>query len=175
MQNIPLKHFLSPRVKMQKSSSGGQGLFAVSPIKKGETVIVWGGGIVVTNEEYEKGFKVGLYQPEAGIHFDKNHMWTTLASEPDLEDAAINHSCDPALWFENGWPLAARRDISAGEEITFDYATGETWPMHSECNCGAADCRKNITGQEWKNPEFQKKYAGHFNPYIQGLIDVLDS
>ena len=163
--------YIDPRVKMQESPTAGNGLFATAPIKKGELVIEWRGGLIVSNEEFEKGFKKGLYQPESAIHFDENHKWVTLASDPDPEDAAINHSCDPNLWFENGWPLVARRDIAVGEEITFDYATGETYPLNSECYCNTKNCRKWITGKEWKDIEFQKKYKGHFNPYIQGLID----
>lgn len=173
MKQILEKTYIDSRVKLQKSQTQGVGLFAIAPISKGETVIVWGGGIVVTNEEFERGFARGLYQPESGIHFDEDHMWTQLATDPDPEDAAINHSCDPNLWFENGWSLVARRDIAKGEEITFDYATGETWPMHSECACGAKNCRHRITGKEWQNSDFKEKYKDHFNPYIQGLIDGL--
>jgi SET domain-containing protein len=168
---IPHKTFIDKRVEMQESSTQGQGLYAVAPIYEGETVVVWGGGVIVPNNEYELGFTKGLYQPESGIHYDEDHMWTQLATEPDFEDAAINHSCEPNLWFENGWPLVARRDIATGEEITFDYATGETWPMHSRCCCGAKNCREYITGEEWKDAEYVKRYKNHFNPYIQGLID----
>lgn len=173
MFKIPEKNYIDPRVKMQKSSIGGYGSFAVAPIKKGEVVISWGGGVVVTDEDFQKGFAAGIYQPESAIHFDKNHKWVSLASDPNYEDAAINHSCNPNLWFENGWPLVASRDIPEGEEVTFDYATGETYPLHSECHCGAKDCRKHITGEEWQDKKFQEKYKGHFNPYIQGLIDEL--
>jgi uncharacterized protein len=171
MINIPKKRYQDSRVEMRNSATEGVGSFATAPIKNGEVVIIWGGGVIVTEEEFKKGFAAGLYQPESAIHFDENHKWVTLASEPDLEDAAINHSCDPNLWFANGWPLVARRDIAAGEELTFDYATGETYSLHSICKCGSKNCRKNITGQEWQNPNFQKIYLSHFNPYIQGLID----
>lgn len=171
MLSIPEKKYLDSRVKIQKSSIEGYGLFALAPIKKGEVVIIWGGGAVVTDEEFQKGFKEGLYQPESAIHFNESYKWVSLASDPDYEDAAINHSCDPNVWFANGWPLVARRDISKGEELTFDYATGETYPLQSKCHCGAKNCRKHITGEEWKDLKFQEIYKGHFNPYIQGLIN----
>ncbi|OGF36646.1 hypothetical protein A2482_00295 [Candidatus Falkowbacteria bacterium RIFOXYC2_FULL_48_21] len=171
MFNIPARNFIDPRVKLFDSPIEGKGVLASAPIKKGEVVISWGGGVIVTDEEFQKGFAQGLYQPESAVHFDENHKWVSLASEPNYEDAAINHSCDPNVWFENGWPLVARRDIAAGEELTFDYATGETYPLQSECHCGAENCRHHITGKEWQDPMFQKKYHGHFNPYIQGLID----
>jgi SET domain-containing protein len=171
MHTIPEKTFIHPNVTIQPSTIGGVGLFATEPIAKGELVVLWGGGAVVTEEEFQEGFVKGIYQPESAIHFDAAHKWVSLSSDPDYADTAINHSCDPTLWFEGGWPLVARRDISTGEEITFDYATGETYPLQSPCACGANSCRKEVTGNEWMNPEFQKKYRGHMNPYIQELLD----
>ncbi len=171
MSPVPSENFIDPRVEIRKSHVEGNGSFATAPIKKGEVVIVWGGGVIVSHEEFEKGFAEGIYQPETAIHYDKDHKWAQLASDNDEQDAFLNHSCDPNVWFTNGWPLTARRDINAGEELTFDYSTGETYPLHSECQCGSNDCRHHVTGKEWQDPAFQEKYIGHFNPYIQSLID----
>lgn len=172
LHDIPEEPWTDPRVEIRSSSIAGQGSFANAPIKKGEVVIRWGGGVIVTEKEFQEGFKEGKFKPETSIHFDKNHKWVQLASDQNDADPFLNHSCDPNLWFTNGWPLAARRDIAAGEELTFDYATGETYPLHSECECGSVDCRRNITGEEWKDGDFLEKYRGHFNPYIQELIDT---
>jgi SET domain-containing protein len=171
MPQPPEEAFVDPRVELRSSPIQGNGLFANAPIKKGELVLQWGGGEVVTNEEFEKGFAEGKYQPESSVHFDADHKWATPADEPDDIDAAINHSCDPNLWYENGWPLVARKDIAKDEELTFDYATGETYPLNSACKCGSPNCRGRVTGEEWKDPEFRKRYEGHMNPYIQSLID----
>ncbi len=129
MSLIPKDNWLDPRVEIRVSGVSGKGSFAKAPIQKGETVVMWGGGVIVPNAEFEKGFAEGLYEPETAIHFDKDHKWVQLASDDDKEDAFLNHSCDPNLWFTNGWPLTARRDILAGEELTFDYATVR--PIHS--------------------------------------------
>ena len=169
--NIPLKTWLDPRIEIRSSTVDGSGSFAKELIKKNEVVIIWGGGVVVTEKEFQKGFAEGKYQSETAIHFDETHKWVQLATDIDEQDAALNHSCDPNLWFVGGWPLAARRDIMSGEELTFDYSTGETYPLRSECRCDAINCRKKITGEEWKDSDFREKYKGHFNPYIQALID----
>lgn len=174
MFDIPKESYADSRVEVRESLVAGKGSFAGEAIKKGETVIVWGGGVVVTNEEFEKGFREGKFRPETAMHYDADHKWTELALEDGAEDDSdpyINHSCDPNLWFEGGWPLVARRDIEKGEELTFDYATGETYPLNSRCQCGSDKCREYITGEEWKDVEFQKQHEGHFNPYIQGLIN----
>ncbi len=49
--------------------------------------------------------------------------------------------------------ITARRDIKPGEEITFDYATSETYEgFEMKCFCNNKECRKMITANDWKNP-----------------------
>jgi len=170
--SIPKESWIDPRVGIRSSPIAGRGSFAKESIKEGELVIRWGGGVVVSDEEFQRGFKQGKYQPETSIHFDKDHKWVQLADDPNDADPFLNHSCDPNLWFAGGWPLVARRDIAAGEELTFDYATGETYPLSGRCECGSRDCRTMITGEEWNDPSFRERYNGHFNPYIQELIET---
>lgn len=166
MYKLEQESYYDPRIEVRNSLVSGRGSFARSLIKAGEEVIRWG-GLVVTEEERDKmGFK-----PESSVHFDETHF---LIDPPDAEetpDAYLNHSCDPTVWFTKGWCFTARKDIREGEELTFDYATGETYALQGECNCGSTDCRRIILGKEYKEGDFQKKYAGHFAPYIQGLID----
>jgi len=67
---------------------------------------------------------------------------------------AINHSCSPNAAIRGQRMLVAIRDISCGDEITFDYSASEwsaedylhydcdEWPMR--CSCGEPECRKII-------------------------------
>lgn len=171
MHDLPKETWVDPRVEIRSSPISGKGSFTKASIREGEVVIQWGGGVIVSEAEFQQGLQDGKYQPETAIHFDTDHKWAQLAADPSDTDPFLNHSCDPNLWFTGGWPLAARRDIAAGEELTFDYATGETYPLHGQCSCGTTYCRTFITGDEWAEPEFQLKYKGHFNPHIQSLID----
>ena len=171
MFNFPQQPWFDDRLEVRDSAIAGKGSFAKQPIGMGEVVIRWGGGFIITDEEFQEGFKKGMFKAETAVHFDENHKWVELADAPETPDAYLNHSCDPNLWFVNGWEFAARRDIAAGEELTFDYSTGETYPLGYECRCGSANCRKDVTGQEWRDASFQKQYRGHFCPYVQGLID----
>jgi hypothetical protein len=69
----------------------------------------------------------------------------------------------------------ARRDIKAGEEVTYDYGTTECNPKWTmDCLCGLECCRGRITGDDWKNPEFRAKFKGHFFGGVQGKIAQLE-
>lgn len=60
------------------------------------------------------------------------------------------------------------------EEVCFDYAMSDGSPYDEfDCTCGAADCRRRVTGNDWCRPELQQRYAGYFSPYLQRRIEQL--
>ncbi|MGH9012691.1 MAG: SET domain-containing protein-lysine N-methyltransferase [Acidimicrobiia bacterium] len=62
-----------------------------------------------------------------------------------------NHSCDPNLWHVDPFTLASRRDISAGEELTIDYATQTANPrVRLDCCCGSSRCRDRRGLATWR-------------------------
>jgi len=168
---FPKKAWFDPRIEVRKSKISGNGSFAKIPIKKGEKIIQWGGGVLVSKKDFEKGLKEGKYKPETAVNFTEDIKWVETANSPDTPDAYLNHSCNPNLWFIENWALATKKNIKTGEELTFDYSTGENYPLKYKCKCGSKNCRKNITGKEWRNKLFRKKYSVHFSPYIQELIN----
>jgi SET domain-containing protein len=91
--------------------------------------------------------------------------------EEVTEEECINHSCDPNLGFKGMIELVALRDIGSGEQVTFDYAMCMTESYGDmECWCGSERCRGRFTGNDWKLPELQQRYRGHFQPYIEEKI-----
>jgi SET domain-containing protein len=75
-------------------------------------------------------------------------------------DRHVNHSCDPnayELCEREAIYIVARREIAAGDEITFDYnintSGGTSWP----CHCGAARCRGETIGDLFSLPEEQQR------------------
>src|SRR5712691_4775606 len=59
-------------------------------------------------------------------------------------------------------------DIPAGSELTIDYAMIDGDPaVRMECSCGTPECRKVITGGDWRLPKLRRRYAGYFSRYIQ--------
>jgi hypothetical protein len=84
----------------------------------------------------------------------------------------LNHCCDPNLGWTDATTLVAIRDIDAGEELTVDYATAITDPgFVMMCHCETYRCRQVIEGTDWQIPQLQKRYAGHWLPDVQQLID----
>lgn len=81
-----------------------------------------------------------------------------------------NHSCDPNLWLADEVTVATRQRVEAGEELTVDYATMTVAPWQMECRCGAASCRGVVTGEDWRRPDLQERYAGRFSPFIDARI-----
>ena len=91
---------------------------------------------------------------------------------PVHEEGAVNHACDPNL----GWAgdrLVTLREIEAGEELLVDYAmstSDPTWFLR--CHCASARCRQMVEGTDWRISQLQRRYAGHWAPDVQRLIDA---
>ena len=90
----------------------------------------------------------------------------------------FNHSCDPNAGFKGQIFLVAMSDIDKDEEVTFDYAmvvsesVGSSIIFEMECECGSRICRKQITENDWRLPELQRKYNKYFSQYLQEKIDM---
>lgn len=72
----------------------------------------------------------------------------------------LNHACDPNLIVDTGQRLVfARRNIQAGEELTFFYPSTE-WDMAEpfKCRCGAPNCLQWIAGARYLSKETISRY-----------------
>ena len=84
---------------------------------------------------------------------------------------ALNHSCDPNTWFV-GDTLVTRRAVPSDEELTYDYATGDELERPLFCHCETYRCRQVVEPDDWRIPQLQQRYGGHFAPSVQKLIDA---
>ena len=156
--------YFSPKTEKRESPIDGRGLFAREPITRGETVVLKGGYVMTRAQRDEADSRLG----PAEIQITED-LYLGAIREEEREGCMIhlNHSCDPNLGVEGQIAFVALRDIDAGEELTCDYAMTDDEPYEMDCNCGAPDCRRMITGFDWKLPEVQRKYDGYFSWYIQ--------
>jgi len=168
--------WLNPKTELRSSPTHGTGVFATEAIDAGEVVEVWGemweGRQVIrwTTDQAEAEARVA--EGMLVMQFDTG-LWSI---EPPGTNPGyfINHSCDSNVWMADAFTLTARRAVQSGEELTIDYALIEAeldvWDF--ECDCGAAMCRKVIRGDDWRRPELQERYRGHFSPLINKMIET---
>lgn len=134
-------------VRRGRSGIHGGGLYARQDIPSGTRVIEYVGERI-TKAESDRREERRVAQRDAGqdgcvyvFELNKRHdidgnvSWNTAR--------LINHSCDPncetdiirgRIW------ILARRDIAAGEELTYDYGFDfDDWRLHP-CRCGSSKC-----------------------------------
>ena len=155
--------YLSPKTAVRDSPIHGRGLFAAEPIRQGEIVAVKGGSIFrrQTRDALEKTIGAA----EIPIAED---MYIGPLSAEEREGSMIfsNHSCEPNIGVQGQIIFVAMRDVAAGEELTHDWAMTDDEPDTLECRCGAASCRRIVTGRDWRRKDLQDKYAGYMSWYL---------
>ncbi len=136
---------MSELISFRESPIHGLGGFANQPLAAGTRVIEYGGQ------------KIG--KAESLRRCEENNWFIfALDDQFDLDGSVgwnparfINHSCSPncdAELIDGHIWIVARRDIAAGEEITFNYGYDlESYREHP-CHCGAPNCLGYIVAEE---------------------------
>lgn len=159
--------FISPKLEGRLiDNKGGRAVFARERVRAKEVLVVWGGE-VVTGDMLSH---MSDDKHRLSIQIEEDlYLVTGMEGPADW----VNHSCDPNAGLVGQVVLVALRDIRVGEEICFDYSTSDGSPYDEfDCGCGAKTCRHHVTGDDWKLPELQVRYVGHFSPYIQRRIEA---
>jgi len=165
-----LTSWFSPKTEKRSSSIEGRGLFARHPIRAGEIVAVKGGAIM--DSAALALIRHQVSPAEIQIE-DDLYIAPRSAAEVEGNILCLNHSCRPNVGVRGQITFVAMRDIRAGSELTIDYAMIDGDPAERMvCSCGAPECRKTITGADWRLPELQRRYAGYFSRYLQERIAV---
>jgi uncharacterized protein len=158
----------SPKTEVRDSKIHGRGLFATANIAKDEIVAVKGGHIISREQLRDK--VTPLLGP-VEIQIDDD-LFIAPVTEEEREGSMLytNHSCDPNLGMHGEITFVAMRNIRAGEELTHDWGMTDDDDYSVECNCGAPNCRKILTGKDWQRPKLQARYAGYFSEYLAKKI-----
>ncbi|WP_328293698.1 SET domain-containing protein-lysine N-methyltransferase [Kineococcus sp. NBC_00420] len=160
---------LTPLARVDRSPIEGVGLFATGPLRAGTVVSRFGGRLVSDAEQHRlfaDAARSGTYVDTLSVGADLN-----LVLPPDAPQRAGNHSCDPNTWWVDPYTVVARRDVTAGEELTLDYATITDDPDFAmSCSCRALSCRGRVTGRDWRLPTLQVGYGPHWVPILRERI-----
>ncbi|KAL7683122.1 putative AWS domain, histone-lysine N-methyltransferase, H3 lysine-4 specific [Plasmopara halstedii] len=148
--NMRIQRGVMPLTQLIDCGRKGLGTKLLEDIKAGSFVAEYMGEIVTEQEYYMRRV----------LYHNEKHRYMMVLSGGEVIDATrmggwarfINHSCDPNCrvekWEVNGeerCAIFARRDIIAGEELTFDYKFQSFSKTEiTECLCGAPNCRKVI-------------------------------
>ena len=146
----------------------GNGLFATKLIRKGtlvwkldEPTFTWK-EIQAWSEKRLRDFK--WYGFQCGVD---------RYSFPEDNSREWNHSCDPNTWWVGSNSLCARRDILAGEEVTYDYSTCDIeLEFEMKCHCGTPSCRDIITNRDYLKSQWQEQYGLNLPPHVLSAIEI---
>ena len=162
--------YRSPKTEVRESPIHGRGLFATADIAKGEVVLVKGGHIVTREQLRDITPALGPVEIQVGDGF---YIAPVTPEEREASMLYSNHSCDANLGMRGEITFVAMRDISAGEELTHDWATTDDDDYSVACRCGAPNCRGTLTGKDWQRSDLQARYAGYFSAYLAEKIAQL--
>jgi len=166
MNQIAKESWINPKVDINHSKLGGQGMFALRNISKGETILVWGG-------EYVSKEIADLAKKEHKLVMQWDENIFSIEDKGSDKAYYINHSCKPNVWMEDFHTLVAKEDIIIGEELTADYAmweADESYVSKWDCLCSTSHCRGKVTGKDWELATLQTTYKSHFSPLVNKRI-----
>ena len=160
--------YLTPKAHTVSFDGAGFGTVASEPVFAGDVIASFGGRCC-TRVELDR---YPADQQSRSIQVEDDLF---LVVEPERQPAdLINHSCRPNCGMSGATIVVAMRDIATGEALTYDYAMSDGSDYDEfECECGAAECRSKVTGNDWMLPELQLAYRGFFSPYLARRISSL--
>jgi uncharacterized protein len=141
-----VRDLMKIQVRVGPSRIAGQGLFAAQHIHKGTRIIQYIGEKISSRER-----ALRLAAGNAYI-FHLTYRHAIDGQTPENTARYINHSCDPNCEVEKTsdtiW-IIALREITAGEELTYNYGYDARDYQGNPCNCGAQRCCGYILAQEY--------------------------
>lgn len=175
-----VKNFKKALIRLKPSNVlDGIGVFAVRDLKKG-TVIgearLLGDDLFYKWDDFKKidgesqkmmnrfciGAVDGFYAPN-----DINYI-----SIPWY----INHSCNGNVGFDSDGSFITIKAVKKDQELFYDYGLAISDPNYKlTCKCGAVNCRKLITGNEWKDLEYRTKNMKYMLPELKEYIGLTKS
>lgn len=140
------------RIQVRRSGVHGKGVFALTDIPRGETIVEYKGDVITWKEAQDRP----PHNPD-----EPNHTFFFHINDKHVIDGGshgnaarwINHSCDPNCEAEEDEGrvfIKSRRKIRAGEELSYDYGLiideRYTKKLKAEyrCLCGMKKCRGTL-------------------------------
>lgn len=136
----------SDAIVIRPSPIHGQGVFAGRAIRRGASIVEYVGEKITKAESLRRCAA-------------NNQFIFALDDELDLDGSVpwnparyFNHSCAPnceAVRTDSGIWIVTRRDLAAGEELTFNYGYDLESYRDYPCQCGAPECVGFMVAEEF--------------------------
>lgn len=164
-----MKNFTIPKliieIRPSKMLVGEIGLFAARSLKKdtiiaearklGETLVSWDEFYAADSITRFK-LKQFCLQTDKGLYVPRDLNYLSVPWN-------MNHSCSYNVGFDSVGNFVTVRSIPKGEELYWDYGMGISYSKFKLiCQCGSKNCRKLITGNDWKDETFKAKNKKYF-------------
>jgi len=146
---VPLATTAGRRLQVRKSGVHGKGVFALQPIKKGETIIEYTGETISWPEALRR-HPHDPSQPDHTFYFHIDDGHVIDGKMGGNASRWINHACAPNVEADDQSGqvfLLALRTIKPGDELFFDYGLvieeryTPALKKRFECRCGSNNCR----------------------------------
>jgi SET domain-containing protein len=156
--------------EIKNSLIHGLGVFATRNIPAGTPICQYNGDEL----SYEDAWTRTQLDPSAGVSmFDlQNGFMVDGASPSNNGSYRINHSCSPNATCilvrdatsTTGILICALRNISKGDEITYDYSlqvtSGTEFTTH-KCYCGSSTCYGTMSGNQLIRDKSRKLFISN--------------
>jgi SET domain-containing protein len=126
-----------PRIARRRSKLHGWGVFALEPVNKNTRIVDYAGELI-DHKESLKRETTYLARGEIWC-FTVNRRWVRDANAGGNVARFVNHACKPNCYSQivghTIW-IRAARNITLGEELTYDYHTDGEQVIQCRCRPG---------------------------------------
>jgi uncharacterized protein len=164
------------RVQVRRSGVHGKGVFALSTIPAGETIIEYTGERISWKEALRR-HPHDPAQPNHTFYFHIDDQHVIDANVGGNAARWINHACDTnceADEVDGRIFIKALRDVQPGEELFYDYGLvideRLTPKLKKEypCHCGSANCRGTLLAPKKANGRARASLTASGGPTRSG-------
>ncbi len=144
-----------PLFEVRESSIHNRGIFAAKNIPAGTRIMEYVGERITKKESERRAIALmerAKQTGEAAVYiFTLNSRYDLDGAEGENPARYINHSCDPncEAFIERGRIfIYSKKDLTAGQELTYNYGFDfDTWEDHP-CRCGEPRCVGYIVDEQ---------------------------
>ncbi|XP_073280851.1 histone-lysine N-methyltransferase ASHH1 [Primulina huaijiensis] len=170
------------KTRLFKTEGRGWGLVADECIKAGQFIIEYCGEVISSEEATERSHTYETQGLKDAYIISLNANYFIDATNKGSIARFINHSCEPNCetrkWTVLGMTrvgIFAKKDISVGTELAYDYNFEWYGGANIRCLCGASNCSLFLGAKSHGFQEYNHVWEDGDDRYIVENIPLYDS